>query len=144
MENKELSSEEKEAINSLISRIPPQDLKKAIGGLSESQIKRIITAGILTVSALGVTTIVYNGKKNVNSVNNVNDPLYNWDKYFNSDGSLRKGYILNPEKTMIYRENQVTKHAGLFAGIKNFVTSWKYEVKPGEEGIPTDRLWKAR
>lgn len=56
-EENSISPETKEAVNALLEKLPPEDLEKAVGGLSEKQkiiLKRAgITVGVLALLLIG-------------------------------------------------------------------------------------------
>ncbi len=54
MSKEAMNNEEKEAVKELIGKIPPEDLEKAVGGMTERQIKLLKAAGIIGLEALAI------------------------------------------------------------------------------------------
>ena len=58
-EENSISPETKEAVNALLEKLPPEELEKAVGGLTEKQKKILKRAGI----AAGALFLLYAGRK---------------------------------------------------------------------------------
>lgn len=148
MKDEDLTKEEVTAVNKLISKLPKEDLEKAVGGLTDSQKRKIIAAGVILIGLVGGTVLL---KKASNDQDiggpgfdpRANDPRFRRSTYFNSDGSLRHEYEKSPNG-VIYRKDQLKKVSFVTKG-KNWVSKdegwWDYEPIEGAVGIKESDLF---